>query len=63
MRRPMVLRSVSCAVAVHDTCPNRKDSFTRNLNSSDSARLHRTISLMYVGARHLEFGITFHKVT
>jgi len=34
-----------------------------NLNSSDSARLHRTISLMYVGARHLEFGITFHKVT
>jgi len=28
-----------------------------NLNSSDSG-LHHTISLMYVGARHLGFGIT-----
>jgi len=34
-----------------------------NLNSSDSAWLHHTISLMYVGARHLEFGITSHIVT
>ena len=25
--------------------------------------LHHTISLMYVGARHLEFGITYHIVT
>ena len=29
----------------------------RNLNTSDSG-LHHTISLMYVGARHLGFGIT-----
>ena len=25
--------------------------------------LHHTISLMYVGAHHLEFGITYHIVT
>jgi len=25
--------------------------------------VHHTISLMYVGARHLEFGITSHIVT
>ena len=25
--------------------------------------LHHTISLMYVGVRHLEFGITYHIVT
>jgi len=37
--------------------------FNTNLNSSDSAWLHHTISLMYVGARHLEFGITSHIVT
>jgi len=33
-----------------------------NLNSSDSG-LHHTISLMYVGARHIEFGITSYIVT
>ena len=33
-----------------------------NLNTSDSG-LHHTISLMYVGARHLGFGITKHIVT
>jgi len=36
-----------------------KDKYTSlaNLNTSDSG-LHHTISLMYVGARHLGFGIT-----
>jgi len=33
-----------------------------NLNTSDSA-IHHTISLMYVGARHLEFGTTSYIVT
>jgi len=33
-----------------------------NLNSSDSG-LHHTISLMYVGARHIEFWINSHIVT
>ena len=37
-------------------------SYKGNLNTSDSA-IHHTISLMYVGAHHLEFGITSHKVT
>jgi len=35
---------------------------TINLNTSDSG-LHHTISLMYVGAPHLGFGITWHIVT
>ena len=36
--------------------------YAPNLNSSDSG-LHHTISLMYVGARHIEFWITSHIVT
>ena len=38
------------------------DCVVLNLNTSDSA-IHHTISLMYVGAHHLEFGITSHKVS
>jgi len=34
-------------------------SSIHNLNTSDSG-LHHTISLIYVGARHLGFGTTYH---
>jgi len=48
-----------------DSSPNTGQSAANlsiNLNTSDSG-LHHTISLMYVGARHLGFGITKQIVT
>ena len=49
-------------VKFHRTVQNTTYYTYSNLNTSDSG-LHHTISLMYVGACHLGFGITQHIVT